>query len=256
MSHRPVCRFFLLLCLGCLSARAEPEYREFTSTDGQSIKAVVVNYDPGNGQVVIRREDGRKFTVPFDRFSADDQAYLTHWRDEYDRSFYSLDFMGIRAESSRIVFVIDESGSMNRGRWDKLIRTLKPVFDAMEPPLDFNIIVFGSYSTLYKEGGLIPATKRNVFDAYNWLQYRSPDGGTDTKDALDEAFAMKEVETIILLSDGYPAGGPDSVLYYVHDLQRLREKRVVIHTISYQSDQGAEFLKELAEQNGGRFARR
>jgi len=242
---------FLAVCVA-----GDAAARTFTSTDGREIEAEVVNYNPADGKVVIRLVDNRKFTVPFDRFSEADQEYLTTWRDEYDRSFVSLEFMTLRVRSSRVAFVIDKSGSMTGARWDKVVRNLEAVIGDLETPSDFNIITFGSSVSSFRDD-LAPVNEANKIAAINWVQSQYPAGGTATGSALRRAFESDEVETVILLSDGYPSGSGAGIIADVKQWQARRENPVTIHTISYQAgDRGSEFMRDLAEANEGKFIRR
>ncbi|MEO0795953.1 MAG: VWA domain-containing protein [Verrucomicrobiota bacterium] len=243
--------FFILLAVPLLGQ----EIRTFTSSDGRTIRASLVNYNPADGKVVIRREDNHTVTVNFDRFSAEDQAYLQKWRNEYDRGFVQFEFMGIRVRSSRIVFVIDKSGSMEGRRWEKLLHNLEDVIDNIEMPSDFNVILFSNGSTSLKPT-IQPATKAFKAEAISWLNRQGPEGGTYVSGALENAFQDPDVETIVLLSDGAPSRSPDFIFGMVETMQLNREKPVVIHTVSYQATHGKEFLRELAKRNQGKFAAR
>lgn len=71
----------LLLLILALPASGEAEMREFTSQQGQKLKAELVA-NKGNGQVELRREDGRTFTVQASTFSLDDQAVIKAWAEK------------------------------------------------------------------------------------------------------------------------------------------------------------------------------
>ncbi|MFT4546110.1 MAG: putative aspartyl protease [Verrucomicrobiales bacterium] len=58
------------------------EYREFTSSDGKKIKAVLV--DKTDNTLTLRLADGRKATLPYDKLSAADQEYVREWDKEKD----------------------------------------------------------------------------------------------------------------------------------------------------------------------------
>ena len=60
--------------LSSLSPGQAGDYRVFTNTKGQSIKALLVSTT--NGQVTIKREDGQLFTMPADSLSAADQEFI------------------------------------------------------------------------------------------------------------------------------------------------------------------------------------
>lgn len=57
-----------------LRALPPTDLREWTSSDGVVIKAQFIRHGPGG--VTIRMEDGREFTVPLDRLSPEDQAWV------------------------------------------------------------------------------------------------------------------------------------------------------------------------------------
>ena len=62
-----------LLPLGAIAQ----DVREFTSSDGVTIKASLVSFE--DGKVTIRlAKDGKTYTVPLERFSAEDQAFLVN----------------------------------------------------------------------------------------------------------------------------------------------------------------------------------
>lgn len=56
---------------------ADSEYRTFTDQEGQTIEARVVAFD--GSLVTIQREDGQRFVVTPEIFSAKDQEYLKNW---------------------------------------------------------------------------------------------------------------------------------------------------------------------------------
>ena len=70
------------------------------------------------------------------------------------------------------------------------------------------------------------------------------------------AFEDMKVDTIYLLSDGYPSAGPITDIHQLADEVRLwnARRRIVIHAISIGSD--SELLKRLAEESGGTYVRR
>ena len=78
-------------------------------------------------------------------------------------------------------------------------------------------------------------------------------GATNVFDALDKAFALEDVDTIYLLSDGQPAGGKiDDPLLLRQEIQAWNAtRRIPIHTISLGGD--VMLLRRLAEDSGGVF---
>ncbi len=75
------CVLICLLFVGCVcvSARADDNYRTFTSTDGRTIEAKLVRYDDKKGEVFIERADKMRMWVKPDSFSNTDQNYVHEW---------------------------------------------------------------------------------------------------------------------------------------------------------------------------------
>lgn len=72
---------FTSFFIGEFATHAEEagEYRTFTSTQGQSLKAKIVSATEADVKIV--REDGKEFTMPLTRLSAADQEFIKGWRD-------------------------------------------------------------------------------------------------------------------------------------------------------------------------------
>jgi hypothetical protein len=77
--------------------------------------------------------------------------------------------------------------------------------------------------------------------------------GTNVFDSLEFVLADKRVDTIYILTDGLPTRGKftaeDDILREVGRINRVRG--VTIHAIAFGAE--SEFLKKLAEQNGGKY---
>lgn len=69
--------FFCVCLLGVLSAE---DFRTFTSADGESMRARVLEVD--GDSVTIERDDGRKFTVSIGVFCARDQVLIRKWNEQ------------------------------------------------------------------------------------------------------------------------------------------------------------------------------
>ena len=54
--------------------------RDFTSSSGQKMQAEV--YSVSGESVTLARSDGKQFSVPISRFSAEDQVYIKKWAEE------------------------------------------------------------------------------------------------------------------------------------------------------------------------------
>lgn len=254
-SHLTVCRCILFfLCLLAVSFLWADDIRTFTSIDGQKIEATVVNYNPADGQVVIRRSDNQKFTVPYDRFSAEDQAYLDAWREEYDRSFVFVDMMGVRVRSSRIFFLIDQSAGLDGADWNRFIKIIEPIILNLKETTDFNVAGVG---TSYFHKSLLPANTKNKLEAINWLKERGSLPDSSVFRALDTAYNHSQADAVVIITDGVQVSNQSKLLEAVTKWNADRETPLAIYVITLNSNGGDDdILRELAELTGGEFARR
>ena len=61
------------------SVQAEDEYRDFTDTQGRTIRGRIVSYDDASGDVRFERDNGRTAKVSIKIFSEPDQNYIRQW---------------------------------------------------------------------------------------------------------------------------------------------------------------------------------
>ncbi len=169
-------------------------------------------------------------------------------------------FYGLPVESERVVFVVDESGSMAAGTTggSKLARAISEVKGAtslLAADARVNVIFFQSGFEAWRDD-LVPLKPNNRKALRYFLDDREAEGGTNIYDALEMALRMKDVDTICLLSDGEPNMGkftePAEILKYVRALNEFR--RITIHCVSV--GQESRLLSRLAAGSGGRYRRR
>lgn len=185
--------------------------------------------------------------------------------------------------SKRIMFVIDVSGSMEAEdppidgqgggkRIERVKQELIRTVNALKGDVHFNILAFSDTLRSWKRierGGLERASRGNKKDATKWVEGLQANGMTHTDEALEKAFELLEVNTIVLLSDGAPMKvnkqtnqqediDPSEILAKVKGWNRLRG--VKIHTFCFEvftQMAGAEplldFMGNLAKQNGGKM---
>ncbi len=70
-----------LACLTCVLTVARAETREFTNSDGKTIKGEITSVSTTQA-VIIREADRKIFTIPLASLSAADQEFLARWREE------------------------------------------------------------------------------------------------------------------------------------------------------------------------------
>jgi len=169
-------------------------------------------------------------------------------------------FYGVPVESERVVFVIDQSGSMggtssSETELDKAVQQTLKVIAGMRNGAMVEVIFFESRIHPWaKKLVKLDAAKRTRLKKH--LLAQSPTGGTNLYDGLEMALKIKDVDTIYLLSDGAPGSGKFVLEEdIVREIGKLNKRlRIQIHGISIGRE--SSLLKKLSEQSGGTYARR
>jgi len=168
--------------------------------------------------------------------------------EENQASYY-----GLPLYAERVLFVLDASGSMHDGgRINRAKKELGNAIMKLGPNCYFSIIVFNEGTDIWKRT-LMPATPASKQSAANYVRRIFPMGGTETRDALQEAFKF-DVEAIYLLSDGMPSGNPMRIIQDVTAANRGR--MISIYTIGMgmpPNTAGGMFLQQLSAQNHGTY---
>lgn len=206
-------------------------------------------------------------------------------------------FFGVEIVSRRLVFVIDCSGSMDmydeaqeeggsgadwriRQRMPRARNQLISAIEKLPAGAFFNIVAYNENLRVFNDKGIVPATAQSKRKAVDFVKSLRAQSTTHTDKALRTAFDDKNIDSIILLSDGAPTHGQrgasggelvQSILDEVRKLNRLR--RLKIFTFGFEglgryppghrqenvpptpSEGMVEFLKRLAEENGGGYTR-
>ena len=196
---------------------------------------------------------------------------------------YQPSFYGITIEASRILFVVDLSGSMGspgrdprygltgKTKLDQVQREVIRTLGALRSHHEFDLVFFSSDVKRWR-GELVRATPESVAAAVKFVEARTARGGTDLWGALEEALDLGEpgrptpnvgfdADAIVVLSDGWPTLGsivePEEIVRLVARSNRHAE--VVIHTVSVQgatplrAAPTLSFMERLAEATGGEF---
>ncbi|MEZ6008754.1 MAG: VWA domain-containing protein [Planctomycetota bacterium] len=148
---------------------------------------------------------------------------------------------------------------------------LKKAIEKLPPETTFTIIAFNGGATAWKDD-LLAATDKNKQDAFTWVRALKPYSSTYIEGALrrafqiagvidvDDKYVTQRADTIVLMSDGAPTDSdprkpknadPDALLALVREWNK--NQKVVIHTIGVDMLEYIDFLKKLAEQNGGTY---
>jgi hypothetical protein len=145
---------------------------------------------------------------------------------------------------------------------------------------EFNVIFF-SHEVVSLSEKMLRMSSTTKTQAFTWIDKLEPYGGTNTYDALERALSyavsgtMGEklqksgVDTVCLLTDGMPTAGQvakaEDICAAIRALNKTR--KVKIHTVGVftvskgaaaaaelkEKEDGIKFLRQLAEENGGKF---
>jgi len=164
-------------------------------------------------------------------------------------------FFGSEIEGRRVVFVLDNSGSMQGGRLETVIAELLRCVDSLRDDQEFYVIFQSDmvYPMLYPDPvdrylRPTPANRRLLAE---WLDTVELCLGDAVEEALAAA-AMIEPDTVFLLSDGRIQG--DKKFRYLLD-GRLRNFPVHTFAVGMNSSvAGRRNLQQIADANGGKFS--
>jgi hypothetical protein len=171
------------------------------------------------------------------------------------------EFYGLEIVSKRVLFVLDVSGSMKGKKLVDARDQLRYALQALPVDAKFGLLRFNIRPERWSNQ-LADATPANRSAALSWMEDVEPEEGTNILNALSDALLVAGVnqrrlaaDTIYLVTDGRQSlGKPESVM------KRIRERnpwgKVIIHVIAIGDDADVDFLRALAEENGGTFVRR
>jgi hypothetical protein len=164
------------------------------------------------------------------------------------------EFFGAKIEGRRIVFVLDNSGSMQAGRLETVIAELEKCVASLSADQEFYVIFYSdvAYPLFYPDpiAQFIRPTERNKKLLAEWLEGVELCLGDAVLDALNAAAAIRP-DTVFLLSDGR--------IYGERKMQALLtggSDAFPIHTVGVGLGGGATArrnLQDIAAANGGVF---
>ncbi|MBN1344991.1 MAG: VWA domain-containing protein [Phycisphaerae bacterium] len=156
-------------------------------------------------------------------------------------------FYGSGGNAYKICYVIDRSGSL-LDTFFYLRDEIKRSIRALVPQQQFHVIFFSQGKPEEMPAKkLVYATQANKDAAFKYLDTVVPGGQTDPGPALERAFHYKP-ELIYFMTDG------DFSADVLERLRQLnRDKKIKINTFSFVFKPGEELLRQIAEENGGRY---
>ena len=254
----------------------------------EAVGAIIERLDVESG-VVLNRFTDTLFRLTGKPFRKNAQAWKAWWKNEGasfelvspseltrleadeearrlgDVSKAATKFFGIRIESTRVVFIVDVSGSMNEmtkplgggvediSRIDVAKHELERAIDALDTGTLFNIIAFSGAVTHWIDGSIGETDSVSRDEAKQFVARLGALGGTNLYGALQAAFDDADVDTIYLLSDGEPSVGDVIDAATIRDHVHLwnENRGVTIHCVSIGAD--LQVLEWIAADSGGSY---
>ena len=209
------------------------------------------------------QEEGATFEIPT-------ETELRRLRQEEEarrmKQISRSSFFGIKIESTRVIFILDVSGSMaepTRGKYvgqqgapriDVARRELARCLDSLDTKSLFNMIVFSDGVEAW-QAAISEKNEETLDDAKAFVQRIHAGGSTNLHGSLALAFEDPDVDTIFVLSDGEPTSGrvvdPGAIRSEVADWNEHRG--VVIHCIAVGGS--LSILEWLAADTGGTYVK-
>jgi len=179
------------------------------------------------------------------------------WEEEETPTKPRPRFFGEEISKKRVFFVIDVSGSMSEPasggtKLDVVKKEMKNAIQAMDETYKFNMLFYNHGYRMWKPS-LQKATKQVKAQAVTEIDRQMPMGMTNIWAAVKKAMEDGDTKLIILLSDGLPTAGITDTNKILEDVKKWNKyRKIQINTVGMQ---GADFdfLRKLAEQNGGKF---
>lgn len=161
-------------------------------------------------------------------------------------------FFGVGGRGTRFAFVVDISGSMEEGdRLRTAFAELKRSISALPDFAQFFVVLYanGAHEPDFESDGWLRATRTNISRMKSWIDAQGARGGTYPLDALRRVFQLPQApDVVFFLTDGLiPTDTPEEIQKLAKELGR----EVVVNTIGFGGDAGADPLIRIAKENRG-----
>ena len=160
-------------------------------------------------------------------------------------------FFGSKVKGRRFVFVVDNSNSMQRGRFHTAVNELVRTVEQMEADQYFYVIFFSdtAYPLFWPApvSQLVPATRKNKERLQQWLYTVELCLQTRGSDAMKLALSLRP-DAIYVLGDGAFTDNTTNQLTIPHN------RRTPIFTLGMQvKERGKSQLTQIAKANNGTY---
>jgi len=164
-------------------------------------------------------------------------------------------FFGTQVAGERILYMLDNSGGMKKGKFETLVEELLKSVESLHPRQYFYVIFYSDtvYPLFYPQSAthLVRATKENQAFLREWLDTVELCHGNSIDEAIEAAYVI-EPDTVFLLSDG--------ILFTTEAKERIllngAGRNFPIHTFGMgvkENSTSARELQWVAEANRGTY---
>lgn len=160
-------------------------------------------------------------------------------------------FFGVKSPGKKFIFVVDNSLSMTKGRFEMACMELFRTVSYFSSSQKFYVIFFSdtAYPLFYPqtEEDFAPATSENKYKLRAWLEGVHLVLRTDAQSSVQKALEMKP-NAIYILTDG---AFTDNTYQY---LMKLEDNKIPIHTVGMEiKPEIAAKLKQISEKHNGNY---
>ena len=160
-------------------------------------------------------------------------------------------FFGAEQSAQKVVFVVDNSNSMRKGKFETALAELSKSIDELSPNQQFHVIFFSDTAYLMFHPRpvkkLVSATEKNKERLRDWLYSAEMCLKTKGEDAMNAAIAMRP-DVIYILGDGAFTDQTEKLMTARHN------RKIVVNTLGMQVDpKGRRQLVAIAKANNGEF---
>ncbi|HEX6051865.1 MAG TPA: VIT domain-containing protein [Gemmatimonadaceae bacterium] len=212
----------------------------------------------GNRREVTAIGDGPQVTilVPVRRATSASVAMLPHApgrEDGFALITVTPPAVAARATSRDLTFVVDVSGSMRGQKMEQARAAGRQLLASLGPQDRFRIVDFSTDVRTFARG-FTPATRRNIDDAFRYLDDLRPEGSTNISGALEEALEApvddERMPVVFFVTDGEPTVGERNADRIAELAARLRG-RARVFTFGVGADVNAALVEQLALDGRG-----
>ncbi|XP_078676438.1 inter-alpha-trypsin inhibitor heavy chain H3-like isoform X3 [Branchiostoma floridae x Branchiostoma belcheri] len=171
---------------------------------------------------------------------------------------------GLPVVPKNIVFVIDQSGSMQGTKMRQTKHAMNTILKDLREHDRFNVMAFSYSSTTWRPDEMVQATPENIESARTYVRREiSANGGTNINQAiLDAADLLRRVtdgrpdsprsaSLIIFLTDGLPSSGETRTKNIMVNVKNAIREQMSLFCLGFGNDVDFPFLEKMALENRG-----